>query len=58
MRERGVSFPYFGCSLSGTSNFSHQNPNFDPLDPKFDPKTYTHDCKHKKAFKTTTNIGL
>jgi len=38
--------------------FSHQNPIFDPIDPKFDPKTYTLDYKHKKAFKTTTNIEL
>jgi len=37
---------------------SHQNPNFNPLDPKFDPKTYTHDYKHPKTFKTTTNIRL
>jgi hypothetical protein len=36
-------FACFGCSLSGTPNFPHQNPNFAPLDPKFDPKTYTLD---------------
>jgi len=45
-------------SPAGIHSFQPQNPKFDPLNPKFNPKTYTLDYKHKKAFKTTTNIGL
>ena len=40
--------PCFGCSLSGTSNFSLKIPIFDPVDPKFDPQTCTLVYKHKK----------
>jgi len=44
--------PCFGCSLSGTSNFSPKIPVFDPLDPK--PCTLVY--KNQKSFKRRTNI--
>ena len=55
-RYTRTSHLVLGCSLSGTLQFSPQNPIFVPVDPKFDPKTCVLVYILLKEIKGITNI--